>query len=114
MFYSFTSQLGDIFINNKGENELSFKDNFINIQFEFINLKRNKEERKNAIKNNTINIIWTDNPFIDISKQDSLFDSIKSGKENFIITITPKTECHCLIRSNGSISLNKTMTQPIK
>ena len=33
MFYSFTSQLGDIFINNKGENELSFKDNFINIQF---------------------------------------------------------------------------------
>ena len=32
MFYSFTSQLGDIFINNKGENELSFKDNFINIQ----------------------------------------------------------------------------------
>ena len=99
MFYSFTSQLGDIFINNKGENELSFKDNFINIQFEFINLKRNKEERKNAIKNNTINIIWTDNPFIDISKQDSLFDSIKSGKENFIITITPKTECHCLIRT---------------
>ena len=70
-------------------------------------MKRNKEERKNAIKNNTINIIWTDNPFIDISKQDSLFDSIKSGKENFIITITPKTECHCLIRSNGSISLNK-------
>ena len=107
LYYKFISQLGDIYINHKGEKELSYKDYFYNIIFELVNLKKTKEEKIDLIKSNYINLIWIDDPEIDISNIDSIFDSVSFTTKHVIITIVPKTENHCLIRTKPSMELGQ-------
>ena len=114
-FYSFISQLGDVYLNSQGDAELCYKDSFYDIKFELVNLKRNKEDRIEAIKQNFLNIIWIenqftditdkDNLFTDITDKDNLFNLIDSINKHSIITITHTTNSHCLVRIKDSLSL---------
>lgn len=95
LFYSFLSQLGNIYIDNDGNKILSYKDYFYNIIFEFVDLRKKKEEKIHLIRENTINIIWIDNPYININNisfSNSIFQ-----KEYVVITIIPKTKTHLLV-----------------
>ncbi len=104
-FYSFISQLGDVYLNSQGDAELCYKDSFYDIKFELVNLKRNKEDRIEAIKQNFLNIIWIENQFTDITDKDNLFNPIDSINKHSIITITHTTNSHCLVRIKDSLSL---------
>ena len=107
LYYKFISQLGDIYINHKGKKELSYKDYFYNIIFDLVNLKQTKEEKIDLIKSNCVNLIWIDSPEIDISNIDTIFDSVSFTTKHVIISIVPKTENHCLIRTTPSMLLGQ-------
>ena len=55
-----------------------------------------------------------DNEFSDITNINSLFDSINTEKKNYIITITPKSQNHFLLRTRQtSFPLNTNMSKII-
>ena len=99
LFYKFIAQFGNLYINEEGEKVLEYRDEFYNVIFDFVNVKQTKEERIELIKRNSVNIIWIDNPYCDISNLNSIFDSLTTENENFVITVTPKSETHLLICS---------------
>ena len=65
-------------------------------------MKCTKEEKIKLIQDNNVNIIWLDNPFVDISAITTLFSSI-NDKDYTIITIAPKSETHFLVKKSSSI-----------
>ena len=107
LFYKFIAQLGNLYINEEGEKVFAYKDDFYNIIFDFVNVKETKEERIELIKRNSVNLIWIDNPYTDTPNLNSLFDSLTSENENFVITVTPKSETHFLISSKYNEFLQK-------
>ena len=72
-----------------------------------MNLKQTKEEKIELIKSNCVNLIWIDSPEIDISNIDTIFDSVSFTTKHVIISIVPKTENHCLIRTTPSMLLGQ-------
>lgn len=98
LYINFISQLGQIYIDSKGETVLAYKDLFYNIIFEIGERKKTKEEKLNMIKENTISIIWMDNPYIDISNISSLFNEINDKKDHTFIFVFPFTSTHYLIK----------------
>ena len=90
LFYKFVSKLGDLYQNDKGEKVLCYRDNYYNIIFELINLKKTNEEKLKLIQNNSVNIIWLDNPYIEINV--NLFDSVRNNTNYSIVTIVPRTD----------------------
>ena len=100
LFLYFLCQLGNVYIDEKGEKVLSYSDSIYNIIFELVDLKNSIEEKLNLINSNSINIIWMENSFIDISNMSSLFTKINPYTNYEIITITPKSDTHLLVRTN--------------
>ena len=96
LYYQFISQLGDLYIDENGNRTLSFKDHLYNIIFEFVDLKKKKEEKIQLIKENTFNIIWIDNPVTKLSNIESLFSSINQN-HYVVILVSPRTKIHCLV-----------------
>ena len=94
LFLYFLCQLGNVYIDEKGEKVLSYSDSIYNIIFELVDLKNSIEEKLNLINSNSINIIWMENSFIDISNMSSLFTKINPYTNYEIITITPKSDTH--------------------
>lgn len=95
-YLTFISQLGNVYINDNNEKVLAYRDSFYNIIFELVNLKPTIEEKKTLIKDNRINMIWIDNPYINTSSINTLFDWA-SNKDYIYITITPKSNTHCMV-----------------
>ena len=87
LFLYFLCQLGNVYIDEKGEKVLSYSDSIYNIIFELVDLKNSIEEKLNLIKSNSINIIWMENSFIDISNMSSLFTKINPYTNYEIIVI---------------------------
>ena len=94
-FYTFLSKLGNTYVNEKNEKVIMHKDLFYNISFDLVNLKRNREEKEDLIKNNCVNIIWLDNEAIALSNTESVFQSI--SKENSYTIITIGSSLHCTL-----------------
>ena len=97
-FISFISKLGDITMNEEGEKALVYKDMLYNIEYNIVNKKKTKEEKIKLIKEHNINILWIDNPSVDITNIPSLFDSISKDNQYTYIVITPVSDEHYLIR----------------
>ena len=113
-FDTFLSKLGTISIDEKGLTIITYEDSFYHLQFEVVRPKVKKEEKINLIKENCVNIIWMENEFSDITNINSLFDSINTEKKNYIITITPKSQNHFLLRTKqNSFPLNTNMSKII-
>ena len=92
IFYQFISKLGNLYQNDKGEKILCYRDNFYNVIFEFINLKKTNEEKLKLIQNNNVNIIRIDNPFIETNVISNLFDSVRNNTHYSIVSIVPRTD----------------------
>lgn len=97
LYYQFISQLGDVYIDADGEKVLSYKDSFYEIVFELVDTKSEGEKRK-LINDNTVNIIWLDNPYIDTGNVLKLFDTIANHSNLAILTIAPKSDSHFLVK----------------
>ena len=113
-FDTFISKLGTISINDKGSTVVSYEDSFYRLIFEVIKPKQKKEEKIKLIKENCVNIIWMENEFSDITNINSIVDSINTEKKKYIITITPKSQNHFLLRTKqNSFPLNTNMSKII-
>ena len=93
LYYDFISQLGELYIDEKGEKTFAYKDCFYNIIFDIFDSKKTKEEKEKMIKENRVTILWIDNPYIDITASEEVFN------ENTFIKITPSSDTHYLIRT---------------
>lgn len=97
-FINFISKLGDITINEEGEKSLSYKDMLYHIEYSIVNKKKTKEEKIKLIKEHNINILWVDNPTIDITNISNLFDSISKDNQYTNIVVTPVSDGCYLLR----------------
>ena len=97
LYYQFISQLGDVYLDEDGEKVLAYKDSFYEIIFDLADAKTESEKRK-MITENTVNIIWLDNPYIDTSNILKLFDPIANHSNLSIVTIAPKSNSHFLVK----------------
>ena len=98
LYLEFISKFGNIYIDKEGNKELSYKDQYYNIIFDLVDNKPSREEKIELIKENSVNIIWLENPYIDIDDINSLFDSVSKDKDYTFITIAPKSKTHYLVR----------------
>ena len=93
LYFNFIAQLGDLYIDDNGEKTFAYKDSFYHIIFDIFDSKKTKEEKEKMIKENRVTLLWIDNPYIDISTNEELFN------ENTFIKITPSSDKHYLIRT---------------
>ena len=60
LFFKLFSQFGSLYLNEHGEQILTYKNSYYDIIFEFVNLKKSKEEMIQLFQKSNANIIWVD------------------------------------------------------
>ena len=94
LFFKLFSQFGSLYLNEHGEQILTYKNSYYDIIFEFVNLKKSKEEIIQLFQKNNANIIWVDNPYTNLNSITNLLNTIKKETDYSIITILPKSEIY--------------------
>ena len=94
LFFKLFSQFGSLYLNEHGEQILTYKNSYYDIIFEFVNLKKSKEEMIQLFQKNNANIIWVDNPYTNLNSITNLLNTIKKETDYSIITILPKSEIY--------------------